>query len=162
MESRIAGATVAVVLCLGLSLLADEASDSQDMDAIQGKWEPEGAVFNSEFAMWSTGVISVSGDKYTLMLGGKPYLYRFKLYPDRKPKEYDVWYLGTPEKRVEPTEQPFGRGIYELNGDVLRRCYSGGNDPRPTKMESPPGKALGLTVHRRARAGNEPAEAEIP
>lgn len=70
--------------------------------------------------------------------------------------------LGTPEKRVEPTEQPFGRGIYELKGNELRRCFSGGNDPRPMKMESPPGKAFLLTVHRRAHAGNKPAEAEIP
>lgn len=62
-----------------------------NMDVIQGEWKPEGAVFNSEIALGSTGVISVSGDKYTLMLGGKPYLYRFKLYPDRKPKEFDVW-----------------------------------------------------------------------
>ncbi|NIP85070.1 MAG: TIGR03067 domain-containing protein [Planctomycetales bacterium] len=76
------------------------------------------------------GTRTVTGNRYRLQLtiGGQRVdnTYTFQLYPNQQPKAMDVT---LPDKRVI-------QGIYHVEGDTLRRCYSQPDEPRPTKFQA--------------------------
>lgn len=85
--------------------------------------------------------------------GDKPKVFLYKLYEDKMPKQFDVWYIGTEDNRIEPTKEPTARGIYSIVGDIFTRCYVTGNRPRPVEFGSTGGRAV--TVHRLLRKDSE-------
>ena len=121
---------VAVALVLGGKVHADSAHD--DSDLIQGTWNlielnnGGNAVGTEDVG----GTLEVAGTQATIKVkfpGDELYekTYRFKLYPYREPKAFDViWEDG----RVT-------RGIYHLEGDTWYRCHGEPDGERPTTFD---------------------------
>jgi uncharacterized protein (TIGR03067 family) len=107
-----------------------------DLILMQGKWELVDFVYYRNGIaerpprQQAQGTRTVTGNRYRLQLQILQQhvddTYTFKLYPDQQPKAFDVT---LPDKRVI-------KGIYEIKGDTLRRCYTQPHDPRPTKFQS--------------------------
>ncbi|MDH3719600.1 MAG: TIGR03067 domain-containing protein [Planctomycetota bacterium] len=107
-----------------------------DLILMQGKWKLV------DFVYYRNGVAerpprqqvhgtrTVTGNRYWLQLRilqqHVDAEYKFKLFPDQQPKAFDVT---LPDDRVI-------KGIYEIKGDTLRRCYTQPHDPRPQKFQS--------------------------
>jgi uncharacterized protein (TIGR03067 family) len=106
-----------------------------DLILMQGKWELV------DFAYYRSGHVDrpprdqargtrvVTGNRYRLTLTILHQQvdddYTFRLYPNEQPKAFDVT---MPDGRVV-------KGIYELTGDKLRRCYSQPEEPRPKQFK---------------------------
>jgi uncharacterized protein (TIGR03067 family) len=108
----------------------------QDLILMQGKWKLIDFVYyrngiaNRLPKAQRTGLRVVTGKHYHLQLQiGSQKVddnYSFRLYPNQSPKAFDV-------------TLPDGRqiqGIYEVNTDTLRRCYTQPDLPRPTHFQA--------------------------
>ncbi len=111
----------------------DADSARSDMDLIQGTWNlnelnSKGRTFGADEV---DGALSVGEGQATIKVrfpDAEPYerTYKFKLYPFREPKAFDViWEDG----RVT-------RGIYHLEGDTWYRCHGEPDGKRPTSFEN--------------------------
>ena len=132
-----------VILVLFIALPVGAGNGSRD-DALgdvmrmQGKWELVDFVYYEDSVAERfheedrSGVRVVTGTTYRLklILDGRLAAddnYTFKLYPNRNPKAFDV---------TMPDGRTVVKGIYEINGDTLRRCYTRPNEARPERFET--------------------------
>ena len=115
---------------------ATEGEEKSDLDLLQGEWvltvleirdEDGGTVILPDET--HDGRLVIKGDNVTISLllqGSKTeYSYRVKLDPTKKPKHFDA--VVSKDKVL--------KGIYEINGNTLRRCIGRLNGPRPTSFE---------------------------
>jgi uncharacterized protein (TIGR03067 family) len=70
---------------------------------------------------------------------------KIKLDPAKKPKTIDI----TPEEKGAPAKVI--QGIYELNGDELKLCFTKEGGTRPTEFASKPGGDVSLIVLKREK-----------
>ncbi|MEK6248713.1 MAG: TIGR03067 domain-containing protein, partial [Planctomycetales bacterium] len=133
---------VAIGALMTMSLLpvaADNGTrDDVDGDLVlmQGKWKlVEFAYYESGnqdrvVKAQHNGLRIVTGNKYHMKLRLRGQLidrdYTFKLYPYQTPKAFDVT---LPDGRVV-------KGIYEVDGTRLRRCYSHPDAQRPQQFQA--------------------------
>ena len=107
-----------------------------DLILMQGKWELVDFAYYRDDVMTRpakeqiNGLRVVTGYKYhlTLQIGIQKVDadYTFKLFPDQQPKGFDV-------------TMPNGsivKGIYEVNGHSLRRCYTQPDAARPVHFQA--------------------------
>ena len=107
-----------------------------DLILMQGKWKLVDCAYYYDDVMTRPpegqrrGSRVVTGNKYhlTLQIGLQQVDadYTFKLFPDQKPKGFDVT---MPDGRIV-------KGIYEVNGHSLRRCYTQPDTPRPARFQA--------------------------
>jgi len=118
---------------LGMAEVSRADSAHEDSDLIQGTWNLI-ELNNGGNAVGTDdvdGTLEVAGKQATIKVkfpGNDLYekSYRFKLYPYREPKAFDViWEDG----RVT-------RGIYHLEGDTWYRCHGEPDGDRPTSFEN--------------------------
>ena len=125
-----------------------------DLILMQGKWEL------IDFAYYRSGQVdrpprdqargtrTVTGNRYRLTLTILHQQvdddYTFKLYSNERPKAFDV---------TMPSGQVV-KGIYEITGDKLRRCYTQPDDPRPKQFK------VGNQTYQEWRRVVEPAKTE--
>jgi uncharacterized protein (TIGR03067 family) len=111
---------------------------------LQGKWKPTKIEGRNPLKLDGL-LVTVRGDKLTLEgATEKPLEFTFKLDPAAKPKAIDVTFeLGTL------------LGVYELDGDVLKVCYSELQESekgrRPTEFATPADSKRYLWVLKREK-----------
>jgi RNA polymerase sigma factor (sigma-70 family) len=141
---------------------AGVAAPGSDKDRLQGTWQQvsaegkEGKVAD-EFVKENTLVIK--GDTLTVVWEkqGKKGSYEltFKLDETRTPKAVDEA-LVKPEKGDKPY-----LGIYSLEGETLKFCFSDPGEKRPTEFTAKPGSGWTLTVFKRKQPSPaQPAQAK--
>ncbi len=81
------------------------------------------------------------------MMGGQVFLKaKITLDPSKKPKTIDYRMLeGFTKGKTQ-------LGIYELDGDTFRSCFSAPGDPRPTDFTTKAGDRRTLSVWKRVKA----------
>lgn len=122
-------------------------AEKKDSEKIQGEWGVVSAEFGGEKApddeVKKTKVV-IKDNTFTIKVGEKVQLAKFKLDPGKRPKTIDI----THEKKgAEPNTLA---GIYELKGDELRICFTkrrGGE--RPTKFVTKDEVDLALLILKR-------------
>ena len=87
------------------------------------------------------------GDAILIREGGKTFEnFAFTIDPTKKIKEIDL------TLKVGPQKGRVDRGIYQIDGDILRICIQSNKDaPRPSEFRSPLGSDLWLVVLQRSK-----------
>ena len=115
----------------------------KDLDKLQGKWKAEKMIFMGEEApaeATAKMVVSCKGNEF--IPADKPdEPATIKLGPSAKPKTID---LTEKNKKVS-------LGIYELDGDTLKLCFSEPGTERPKTFESPKGSKIAYLVMKREK-----------
>jgi uncharacterized protein (TIGR03067 family) len=139
------------------------SADDQTKNTLIGSWEPVSVVINGSTIEGDerqkfTGQLVFTSDSYTLTRKDSTLHYQYRIYSDKNPKQFDVWWSSEKElldKKQNPQEQrpPDTKGIFAIedNGQSLRRCYSPRGRARPKEFESLGGSENILTVHKRSQ-----------
>src|SRR4029453_5280844 len=127
----------------GLSSAADKADDARNW---QGTWKLVSCTANGQAEMADMAWV-VSGDRYTIRLGGQTGTdpYPFQLDPSHK--LVDVNHHDTPAG----TWGGKFKGIYEIKGDSLKVCYDLKGEKYPKSFDAGPGS--GRVVYQFQREG---------
>jgi uncharacterized protein (TIGR03067 family) len=136
------------VVAVGL-LLAAAPGDAakEELDKLQGEWvlasgERDGKETPAEEAEKLTRI--VKGDQYTLLRDGKVVARgTLQVDPTKKPRTIDV-------KRTEEGAHRM-LGIYELDGDTQKVCFSAPGKDRPTEFSAKAGSGNLLSVWKRKK-----------
>jgi uncharacterized protein (TIGR03067 family) len=128
-------------------LVAADAKDDavkKDLDALQGKWkvtslQRDGKADDSA----KDAVRVIEGDKYTLDLPTGKVQGTFKIDPTAKPKTMDQTPSGGRFKDKTLL------GVYQLDGDTLKICFSEPGKDRPTDFTAKEGVIL--AVHKKVK-----------
>jgi uncharacterized protein (TIGR03067 family) len=145
------GQKMLAVLIVGLLVAADDVkSDSkQDMEKMQGEWtmvsgSRDGQPIPDEFVQSLRRTIS--GDKFSVKREGESLSAgTFKLDASKTPKTIDLTL--TEGQASGQTIQ----GIYELQGDTLKICYSAPGQPRPKEFSAAEGSMQTFATWKRAK-----------
>lgn len=113
-----------------------------DVAALQGKWLVESFAYNGSPVEAMQGATrEIKEEKYSLTpTGGDAINGTIKVDSTKKPKQIDLDVNGRTLK-----------GIYEIQGEMLKLCYRLNGDERPTEFESKPDSGAVLVLHRRAK-----------
>jgi uncharacterized protein (TIGR03067 family) len=127
----------------------DEAS-RKDLEKMQGDWQATKMVLDG-FVIPDDDAQSlfrtVKGDQYTVFkfekMRGKG---TFRLDATKTPKTIDAQPDGPPGKAP-----PLMLGIYEIDGNTLKMCFSAPGKERPKDLEAKEGSGNTLTVWTREK-----------
>jgi len=125
-----------------------------DLDRLQGSWnidflEVDGTAMPSS----PDSRIVIEDDKFQSLGMGAVYEGKLEIDARRKPKQFDLVFTDGPEKGNRSL------GIYELNGDSWKICFTVTGKRRPSKFETKPGSGLALETLTRGTAESiQPAE----
>jgi len=149
--------TIRSTILIGLASLAVSTSWAQGNEAakkdkaqLQGEWtmvsgERDGQAFPADFMKGSKRV--AKGDEITVMLQGQLFMSaKFALDPAKSPKAIDYSVTGGPYAGKAQL------GIYQLEGDTVRFCFSTPGRERPDGFTTKPNSGRTLTMWQRERA----------
>jgi uncharacterized protein (TIGR03067 family) len=127
---------------------ADSAEEAKEKKAFEGTWnvtvaERDGRKESEEDT--KNLKLIFSGDKITIKIQEEGQEAMYKLDPGKKPKAIDITPTAGPEKG-----KTF-QGIYELEGDSLKLCWSEKKDARPTEFVTRPNSECFLLILNRAK-----------
>jgi uncharacterized protein (TIGR03067 family) len=122
----------------------------KDRERMQGKWKVLAAESRGEKVPakdLEDLILLFEDDTIQVTEGGKTQKkYRFKLNPERKPREIDFTYTAGPKKGQTD------RGIYQFQGDRLTFCIQENKDElRPREFATEADTGLFLVVLERLR-----------
>ncbi len=134
---------------------ADEADPvKKDMAGLQGEWSmvsgsADGQPMPDEMLKQMKRVCV--GDEATITMGGQVFIKaKITINPSKKPKTIDYQMTGgftSGKKQL---------GIYELDGDMFRSCFSAPGGERPTDFTSKPGYQHTSSVWKRQKETASP------
>jgi uncharacterized protein (TIGR03067 family) len=137
----------ALVLAAAVVAVAADAKDDankKDLDALQGSWKVQKLIRGGEEAPAKDVekvVFTFEGNKATIDEGRpKKETATFKLDATKKPKAIDF----VPETKKESAE-----GVYELEGDKLKLCFTRPGAARPKEVASEKGSETILVFLKR-------------
>ena len=146
--------TIRNMLLIGLTALAvasawaeDNKVVERDKAQLQGEWtlvsgERGGQAFSADYMKNSKRV--AKGDETTVTIQGQLFMKaRFTLDPSKSPKTID--YSVTDGLYAGNTQL----GIYELDGDKVKYCFSVHGKERPTNFTTKPEDGRTLSVWKR-------------
>ena len=149
--------TIQNTVLIGLACLAVSTSCAQDNEAakkdkaqLQGEWtmvsgERDGQAFPADFMKGSKRI--AKGDAITVMLQGQLFMSaKITLDPAKSPKAID--YSVTGGLYAGKTQL----GIYQLDGDTVKFCFSTPGGERPDAFTTKPNSGRTLTTWHRERA----------
>jgi uncharacterized protein (TIGR03067 family) len=117
-----------------------------DLNQLQGTWRIESSTWNGvdDPEIAKTVTVLFQGDQFIVVdRDGNRQTETIQLRPAQNPKSIDC---------TSQTQGRLLRGIYSLEGDVVKWCSAGGaNTIRPTKFSSQPGSKQSLMVLRRVK-----------
>jgi uncharacterized protein (TIGR03067 family) len=128
---------------------APSGTSNAELDRLVGEWSGVSLVMNgqalpAEYLKGSTRV--VKGNETTVTVGGQVMLKAtFTVDPARSPKTIDYTLSEGPDKGKRQL------GIYALDGDVAKFCFSSPGADRPTELESKAGDGRTFGVWKKAR-----------
>jgi uncharacterized protein (TIGR03067 family) len=141
---------LAGLIATGLAVAAFAADDDavkKEKEALKGKWtivsvERDGKAVD----MWKDGVRLVEGDNYTLTTkDGDSFKGTFTVDPAKVPKAIDFSPTGGQYKGKTL------RGIYEIDGDMLKICFAEPDKDRPTEFTSKSGSGWTFAIHKKQK-----------
>jgi uncharacterized protein (TIGR03067 family) len=127
-------------LCISLANAADDEAVKKDLAQLQGEWMMVSGSADGQpmpDAMRKEMKRLCKGDQITVMMGTEVFLKaKFTLDPSKKPKMIDY------EMTEGYTKGKKQFGIYELNGDTFKACFSSPGAERPTEFKAGAGLTL--------------------
>jgi len=121
-------------LCISLANAADDEAIKKDIAQLQGEWTMTSGSADGQpmpDAMRKEMKRLCKGDEITVMMGTEVFLKaKFTLDPTKKPKTIDY------EMTEGYTKGKKQLGIYELNGDTFKACFSSPGVERPTELKA--------------------------
>jgi uncharacterized protein (TIGR03067 family) len=126
---------------------ADPKAAEQELRQLQGTWKQVSIESDGQKTGFAKGMsprFTIQGDDYTVMVDGRVLERgRIKVYPGMRPRQADLIVSGgAPPTRTFP-------GIYEINGDELRTCFTRSGGPRPATFPVVLGRGEAIAVYRR-------------
>ena len=129
------------IAAVGLFLAAaapKEDDAKKELEKWQGTWtlvgaEEKGQKLSDEELKKGPVTLIVKGDKFTLKLPDQTMEGTFKIDPDKKPKAYDAKGTDAEGKTHE------SKGIYEIEGDMLKVCFVSADKERPKEFKADAG-----------------------
>jgi uncharacterized protein (TIGR03067 family) len=118
-------------------LAAENQAVKKDLAALQGEWamvsgSADGQQMPEEMRKQMKRVCK--GNETTTTMGEQVFLKaKFVIDPSKKPKSIDY------QMTDGATKGKTQLGIYEVDGDTFRACFSAPDDPRPTDFTTKPG-----------------------
>ena len=149
-QLRLAALLALITLAFVSAGAADTEAARKDQAAIQGKWiltagSRDGTVFTPEFMVNSTRV--AKGDQVTVIIRGQLMMKaKFTLDPTQKPKTIDYEVSGGPYTGATQL------GIYEIDGDKVKFCFSTPGSKRPKAFVTKANDGLTLSCWTREAA----------
>jgi uncharacterized protein (TIGR03067 family) len=141
-------------LCIPLANAADDEAIKKDLAQLQGEWTMISGSANGESMseeMRKEMKRLCKGDEITVMMGDQVFLKaKLTLDPSKKPKTIDY------EMTEGFTKGKKQLGIYEINGDTFKACFSSPGSERPTELKA----GDGLTFSEWKRKKTEDTKAE--
>jgi len=141
-------------LCIPLANAADDEAVKKDLAQLQGEWTMVSGSANGEAMpeeMRKEMKRLCKGDEITVMMGEQVFLKaKLTLDPSKKPKAIDY------EMTEGYTKGKKQLGIYELNGDTFKACFSSPGGERPTEFKA--GDGLTLSEWKRKKPEDTKAE----
>ena len=141
-------------MCLRLANAADEEAVKKDLARLQGEWTMVSGSANGESMseeMRKEMKRVCKGDEITVTMGGQVFLKaKLTLDPSKKPKTIDY------EMTEGFTKGKKQLGIYEINGDTFKACFSSPGSERPTELKA----GDGLTFSEWKRKKTEDSKAQ--
>jgi uncharacterized protein (TIGR03067 family) len=134
-----------VALC---GLVFNQQVWADDLKAMEGKWTIEKAEANGEAIdpeALKDVVVTITGDRYELLVKDTKDAGTIKLDEAQKPKAMD----GTDTEGDDIGKVT--KAIYELSGDTLRVCYAMEGGERPKEFATKPDSRLLLVTYKRAK-----------
>jgi uncharacterized protein (TIGR03067 family) len=121
----------------------------KDMAQLEGEWSMVSAEANGQTVpeeVVKTGKRVVKGDETTVSLGDRVLMKaKFAVDPSKKPKTIDYTVSEGPSKGKVV------KGIYELNGDTVKFCFSGPDKDRPSEFSAPAESGRTYSVWKKAK-----------
>ena len=149
--------TIRSTILIGLGSLAlstcwaqHNGAAEKDKAQLQGEWtmvsgERDGQAFPANFMKGSKRV--AKGDEITVMLQGQLFMRaKITLDPVKSPKAIDYSITGGPYAGKTQL------GIYQLDGDTAKFCFSAPGGERPDGFTTKPNSGRTLTTWHRERA----------
>lgn len=118
-------------------LAAENQAIKKDLAALQGEWSmvsgsADGQQMPDEMRVQMKRVCK--GDETTTTMGERVFLKaKITIDPSKKPKSIDY------QMTDGATKGKTQLGIYEVDGDTFKACFSAPGDPRPTDFTTKPG-----------------------
>ncbi|HKD09303.1 MAG TPA: TIGR03067 domain-containing protein [Bryobacteraceae bacterium] len=122
-----------------------------DLKKLQGEWSIQALEVDGQSFSPLGSKIAIGGEGFTTNGMGAVYEGRVELRPRKRPKEFDFVFTKGPEKGNRSL------GIYELDGDVWRICFTMRGGDRPKAFATKPGSGLALETLRRGVGAKEDA-----
>lgn len=142
---------VVLALAAGLLVGADKSNDNaqKDLKKLQGDWKLVSIEVNGQQVpqeQFQGARVTFKGNKIINKFGERTNEGTISLDPSKKPKQYD----GTGKDQAG--KETKSRGIYEIEGDALKFCFTRGGGERPTKFSTKGGtqqQPIMMTVLKR-------------
>ena len=142
---RPAKATVILVAILLIAADKQDEKTTTDKQTLQGTWEYVSATCGGKPYEEPIGVrITFAGDSITRIIEKKTYEHKYKLYPNKEPKE--ISFIA-----VKDGKEEVSTGIYSLEGDTLKWCFNLPGKPTPKTFTSKEGDELTVCVLKRVK-----------
>jgi uncharacterized protein (TIGR03067 family) len=117
-----------------------------DLKRLQGQWSVDQLEVDGQPFSPMGAKIAIDGEAFTTTGMGGAYEGTVEVRPQRRPKEFDFTFTKGPEKGNRSL------GIYELDGDVWKICFTMRNGTRPSAFATTPGSGLALETLKRGAA----------
>ena len=121
------------------------ADDKSEWKTLNGSWTVEKAVFmgNDSTETFKSAVLTMKDGSYTVTISGQKDKGTLKLDSKAKPKRVTILSTEGPNKgqKIE--------GIYAVDGNTLKVCYSFNGTEAPKAFESKEGTATLYIVYKR-------------
>lgn len=136
-------------------LAAENQAVKKDLAALQGEWAMVSGSADGQplpEGMRKQMKRVCEGDVTTTTMGERVFLKaKITIDPSKKPKSIDYQMLDGATKGKTQF------GIYEVDGDTFKACFSAPGDPRPTDFTNKPGdRRTSSTWQRQHTAGPQP------
>jgi uncharacterized protein (TIGR03067 family) len=148
--------TTLAALVISQAWAEDSEATKKDMAQLQGEWAMvSGSVGGQPMPDGIRKQMKrvCKGDEITTTMGAQLIL-KAKITIDlaKKPKTIDYEVTGGVNKGKTQL------GIYELDGDTFRSCFSAPGDPRPSDFSTKPDDHRTLTEWKRDKAATQPEQ----
>ena len=137
------------VVVIGLLIAADDAKKDdtmKDKESLKGTWIVQSSERDGQADEGSKdATVTFDGDSVTVVTKDKEQKATFKLDASKKPKTIDF----TPSEESEKDKVVLG--IYSLDKDELKVCFSKPGEERPTEFSGKEGTGHHLIVLKRKK-----------
>jgi uncharacterized protein (TIGR03067 family) len=136
-------------ICLLIAAEPPKNDAKKDRELLQGEWqmvsgEREGRKLPDNIV--EGGKRRTEGDETTVEINGQVFMKaKFTIDPSKKPKTIDYRVSeGSNKDKMVP-------GIYEIDGDMVKFCFSAPDSERPTDFTAKEGSKRTLSVWKRVK-----------